>query len=172
MRPGETQLWRLVNAGADIAYQLQLDGHHFTVINQDGRPVAGVTSSSTLLMPPGKRYDVLVTAGRQPGQTWLRTTAYSNGPQGDSYPDTPLARITVAGTPGAALPPVSGAIRPAPGTVPSSDCSFQRSSSRGRTTSRTINCRAAARGMATRAPMMPSRAPPRSTATTVATGDN
>ena len=114
MRPGETQLWRLVNAGADIFYQLQLDGYHFTVVNEDGRPVAQVTTPSTLLLPPGKRYDVLVTAGRHPGQTWLRTTAYSNGPQGDSYPDTPLARIAVAGIPAIARPPVSGPIPTAP----------------------------------------------------------
>lgn len=86
MQPGQTQLWRLVNTGADIFYRLRLDGHRFTVIGEDGVPVAGVTSADdTLLLPPGKRYDVLVTAGSK-GQTTLRTIAYSNGPQGTPTP--------------------------------------------------------------------------------------
>jgi len=74
MRPGETQLWRLVNAGADIFYQLRLDGSRFTVIAQDGRP-ARITTADRLLLPPGKRYDVLVTAPTRPTGAWLRTSA-------------------------------------------------------------------------------------------------
>lgn len=117
MRPGETQLWRLVNAGADIFYQLQLDGYHFTVISEDGRPVAQTSTPDNLLLPPGKRYDVLVTAGQAPGQTWLRTTAYNNGPNGDSYPDTPLVNVNVTGTPAIALAPVTGAMPTAPANL-------------------------------------------------------
>lgn len=110
MRPNETQLWRLANAGADIFYRLQLDGSRFTVIGEDGTPVAEVRSESELLLPPGKRFDVLVTAGPHPGGTWLRTLAYSNGPQGDSYPDTRLLRLDVHGPRTARLPAVSGRI--------------------------------------------------------------
>jgi FtsP/CotA-like multicopper oxidase with cupredoxin domain len=113
MGPGQTQLWRLVNAGADIIYRLQLDGYRFTVIGEDGVPVAQVTTPDTLLLPPGKRYDVLVTA-RNGGRTTLRTTAYSNGPQGDSYPDTTLAKVLVTGPPATSLPTVSGPIATAP----------------------------------------------------------
>ncbi|MEZ0091155.1 multicopper oxidase family protein [Streptacidiphilus sp. EB129] len=114
MRPGETQLWRLVNAGADIFYQPHLNGYHFTVIGEDGTPVAKVTTADTLLLPPGKRYDVLVTADTRPGRTWLQTTAYSNGPQGDSYPQANLLRVDVTGRPERPLPAVSGAIPTAP----------------------------------------------------------
>ncbi|MFI9366950.1 multicopper oxidase family protein [Kitasatospora sp. NPDC053057] len=114
MRPNETQLWRLVNAGADIFYQLQLDGYHFTVIGEDGRPVARVTNPDTLLLPPAKRYDVLVTASADPGRAVLRTIVYSNGPQGDSYPDTPLATVAVGGRPVRRLPEPSGAMPTAP----------------------------------------------------------
>ncbi|MCC9312167.1 multicopper oxidase family protein [Kitasatospora sp. RB6PN24] len=114
MKPRETQLWRLVNAGADIFYQLKLDGYCFTVIGEDGTPVARVTTPDTLLLPPGKRYDVLVTAHDRPGETILRTTAYSNGPQGDSYPDVPLAHVEVTGPRMHQLPTVSGAIPTAP----------------------------------------------------------
>ncbi len=98
MQPGETQLWRLANQGADIFYNLQLQGYSFSVVGEDGYPVAQVTSADTLLLPPGKRYDVLVTAASQTGSAWLRTLAYSNGPQGDSYPQTDLLQLNVAGS--------------------------------------------------------------------------
>jgi FtsP/CotA-like multicopper oxidase with cupredoxin domain len=117
IRPGETELWRFVNAGADIFYQLQLDGYRFTVVGEDGRPVAQVRQSSTRLLPPGKRYDVLVTASDRPGSTWLRTTAYSNGPQGDSYPDVRLVQIAIRGQEAPRLPSVSGAIPTAPASL-------------------------------------------------------
>jgi FtsP/CotA-like multicopper oxidase with cupredoxin domain len=106
MRPGQTELWRLANEGADIFYKLRLDGYRFTVIGQDGYPSAQVTTTNTLLLPPAKRYDVLVTAGAHPGQTWLRTLALDTGPGGDSYPDVQLMKLRVAGTPTAppALP--------------------------------------------------------------------
>ncbi|MFD8393970.1 multicopper oxidase family protein [Streptomyces sp. NPDC059680] len=114
IQPGETQLWRLANVGADIWYHLQLDGYRFTVIGQDGAPVSKVTTANTLLLPPGKRYDVLVAAGSQPGQTTLRTLAFSNGPDGDNYPDTPLFKVNISGPVQAQLPTVSGALRPSP----------------------------------------------------------
>jgi FtsP/CotA-like multicopper oxidase with cupredoxin domain len=114
MQPGETQLWRLVNAGADIFYNLHLDGYTFTVIGEDGTPVAKVTTADKLLLPPAKRYDVLVTASATPGTAVLRTLPYSNGPQGDNYPDVPLLSLNVEGNPVAALPAVSGAMPSAP----------------------------------------------------------
>jgi len=110
MAPGETQLWRLANEGADIFYRLQLDGYLFTVVSEDGFPVDQVTTTGTLLLPPGKRYDVLVTAGPTAGSTWLRTLAYSNGPQGDSYPNTALMKVVVKGASTSPLAMPSGAM--------------------------------------------------------------
>ena len=66
MRPGETQLWRLANIGADIWYQLHVDGMQFHVIGEDANPVSEVTAADELLLPPGKRYDVLVQAPNSP----------------------------------------------------------------------------------------------------------
>ncbi|MCC9306203.1 multicopper oxidase family protein [Kitasatospora sp. RB6PN24] len=126
MKPNETQLWRLVNAGADIFYQLQLDGYSFTVIGEDGTPVAQTTTPSILLLPPGKRYDVLVTANCTPGTTTLRTTAYSNGPQGDQYPDTALATLKVAGSPAKRLPTVTGPMPTAPADLATEPIAQQR----------------------------------------------
>jgi FtsP/CotA-like multicopper oxidase with cupredoxin domain len=105
IRPGETQLWRLANIGADIAYNVQLQGSRFTVMAQDANPVTRVWSDKTLFMPPGSRFDVLVQ-GPPAGSTRLITTAYSTGPQGDSYPETTLATLVSSGQPmtPAALP--------------------------------------------------------------------
>jgi FtsP/CotA-like multicopper oxidase with cupredoxin domain len=117
MRPGETQLWRLANEGADIFYRLHLDRSRFTVVGEDGDPVTRLRPASTLLLPPGKRYDVLVTAGPRPGAIWLRTLAYSNGPQGDSYPQARLLRLRIAGRrqapqvmPAGAMPTAAGSL--------------------------------------------------------------
>ncbi|MGP4103796.1 multicopper oxidase family protein [Nonomuraea sp. KM90] len=105
IRPGETQLWRLANIGADIAYNVQLQGARFTVLAQDANPVDRTWSDDALLLPPGSRYDVLVQ-GPPPGRTQLITTAYSTGPDGDDYPQTTLATLHSAGNPvrPAALP--------------------------------------------------------------------
>ncbi|MDH6142412.1 suppressor of ftsI [Kitasatospora sp. GP30] len=114
MKPNETQLWRLVNAGANISYQLQLDGYQFTVVGEDGVPVNQVSTPDRLLLPPGKRYDVLVTASDHPGTATLRNVAFNTGPIGDNYPDVPLATIKVAGHPVPKKSTVSGSIPTAP----------------------------------------------------------
>jgi suppressor of ftsI len=101
--PGETQLWRLANIGADIWYEVSLEGHPFHVIGEDADPVWQTWSADSLVLPPGKRFDVLVQ-GRDPGTYIFRTLDYDQG--GDHYPDTTLATLTVTGdavTP-AALP--------------------------------------------------------------------
>ena len=96
MRPGETQLWHLANVGADIFYDLRLDGNVFHVIGEDGHPVNSTWTANDLIMPPGKRYDVLVQAGTA-GVSQLRTLAYSTGPEGDDYPNDVLATIVTQG---------------------------------------------------------------------------
>lgn len=89
---GETQLWRLANIGADIYYELQLAGHPFHVIANDGNPVWRVDAADSLVLPPGKRFDVLVQGGA-PGTYELKTLAYDQ--QGDMYPEAVLATVTV-----------------------------------------------------------------------------
>ncbi|GAA2054955.1 hypothetical protein GCM10009839_74220 [Catenulispora yoronensis] len=108
MRPNETQLWRLVNATMGVSYQLRLDNSSFTVVGEDGAPVKTVTTADTLLLRPGKRYDVLVTAGGWPGDAWLRTTALGKGadPDDDQYSNTLLVRLAVFGMSVRRLPPL------------------------------------------------------------------
>lgn len=89
---GETQLWRFANIGADIYYEVQLAGHPFHVIADDGNPVWSVNTHESLVLPPGKRYEVLVQGG-EPGTVELKTLAYDQ--QGDTYPEAVLATVTV-----------------------------------------------------------------------------
>ncbi len=105
MRPGETQLWRLANIGADIWYDLQLTGHRFAVIGEDANPVNTVWSADHLVLAPGKRYDVLVQTPRA-GTFPLITRRFDQGKWGDTYPRSRMATLTVAGAPvrRAALP--------------------------------------------------------------------
>jgi suppressor of ftsI len=77
MKPGETQLLRFANTGSDRFYRLNLPGFRFTVIAEDGSPVRRIWRSDALVMPPGKRFEVLVTAPRKPGTFQLKTTRYA-----------------------------------------------------------------------------------------------
>ncbi len=98
VRTNQTTMLRLANISADIWYRLQLDGAQFHVIAEDANPVADVWTADELVLPPGKRYDVLVRWPKA-GTHVLKTLEYSNGPEGDTYPERQLATITVAGDP-------------------------------------------------------------------------
>jgi suppressor of ftsI len=102
-RPGGAQLLRLANLSADIWYRLKLDGSRFNVIAEDANPVGRVWRADELILPPGKRFDVLVRWDA-PGTYRLRTLKFSTGPDGDSYPERTLATVDVAGEPIAPAP--------------------------------------------------------------------
>src|SRR3989454_9258496 len=54
-RPGETQLWRIGNVGADLYYLLTLDGHRFYEVARDGHRLARLVPKQQLLLEPGAR---------------------------------------------------------------------------------------------------------------------
>src|SRR6266851_2723102 len=98
LRPGETELWRIGNVGADLYYQLTLDGHRFQVVARDGIRRARLEPKDTLRLSPGARVEVLVTAGA-PGVYLLRTGDIDTGPEGNQYAGTVMATVRVAGSP-------------------------------------------------------------------------
>ncbi len=74
VKTGEYELWHLANIGADVYYRVALakqklprqepleDKQAFYIVAEDGVPVWDVVARSELLIPPGKRFDVLVKA--------------------------------------------------------------------------------------------------------------
>jgi suppressor of ftsI len=81
IKSGETQLWRFANIGSENSVAVGLPGHKFHVIAEDGYPVWKVRENDTLLLPSGKRFDVLVT-GTGNGSIPLRVVNGSDEPQG------------------------------------------------------------------------------------------
>src|SRR2546428_8538026 len=102
LRPGETELWRIGNVGADLYYLLTLDGHRFYEVARDGHRLARLVPKRELLLEPGAREEVLVQAAG-PGTYALRTAGFDTGPQGNHYPGAVLATVRVEG---AAVPPL------------------------------------------------------------------
>ena len=92
--PGEVQLWRVANIGADIWYDIELESAGFAVVAEDGNPVWEVWDAEHLVLPPGKRYEVLVT-GPPAGDYMFKTREYDQG--GDVYPETDLMLLTSVG---------------------------------------------------------------------------
>jgi suppressor of ftsI len=105
LRPGETELWRIANVGADVYYALSLDGHRFDVVARDGHRLAHIEPTDTLELSPGARVEALITAGA-PGVHRLRDGDIDTGPAGNRYAGTVMATVRVEGPPArpAALP--------------------------------------------------------------------
>jgi suppressor of ftsI len=80
--PGQTQMWRFANVGADLFYRIgvptPLGPLTFHVISEDARPVWRVWDATSLVLPPGKRYDVLVE-GPPAGEYQLKALPYDQG---------------------------------------------------------------------------------------------
>ena len=104
LRPGETELWRIANVGADLYYVLTLEGHRFQVVARDGNRRARLRAMDTLRLSPGARVEVLMTAGA-PGVYQLRTGDVDTGPAGNRYAGTVMATVRVQGTPMARVMP-------------------------------------------------------------------
>jgi FtsP/CotA-like multicopper oxidase with cupredoxin domain len=78
IRPGETQLWRIANIGANLFYAVELPGSTFAVVAEDGNPVWKVWKAHRLVLPPGKRYEVLVR-GPPAGSVPFMSAHYRQG---------------------------------------------------------------------------------------------
>jgi FtsP/CotA-like multicopper oxidase with cupredoxin domain len=103
LHPGETELWRIGNVGADLYYQLTLDGLPFYEVARDGHRLSRLVPKRELLLEPGAREEVLVQAPG-PGSYTLRTAGFDTGPAGNRYPGATLATVRVEG---AATPPLA-----------------------------------------------------------------
>jgi FtsP/CotA-like multicopper oxidase with cupredoxin domain len=101
--PGTTELWQIANISADIFYDVEIDGVTFLVIGEDADPVETTYERDHLVMPPGKRFEALVTFPKQ-GEVVFRTRHYDQG--GDMYPEVALAHVVVSGAPVTPIAPL------------------------------------------------------------------
>lgn len=103
IRPGETQLWRLANVSSAVWYQVALvdpddadTREPLTIVAQDGNSLGRPKRLTSQLIPPGRRYDVLVR-GPQSGRRVLKTLPFNQGRL--IFPEDTLATVEVGGAP-------------------------------------------------------------------------
>jgi manganese oxidase len=70
VRPGERVRIRWINISAENDHTMHTHGHYQHVIARDARPAPPGDDEDTVLLGPGQRVDVVVTADAKPG-TWL-----------------------------------------------------------------------------------------------------
>jgi FtsP/CotA-like multicopper oxidase with cupredoxin domain len=85
------------NIGADIWYDLELPEHTFHVVAEDASPVWRVWTADHLVLPPAKRYEVVLIVGAEAGTYPLRTRAFDQGSAGDQYPEAIIATLSNEG---------------------------------------------------------------------------
>jgi FtsP/CotA-like multicopper oxidase with cupredoxin domain len=101
IRPGETQMWRILNASAGVWYKVVLADaanesalDRFTVVAQDGNSLRHAVKQTTLLIPNGARFDILVH-GPASGTRVLKTLPFDQG--FGKFPEATLATLEVQG---------------------------------------------------------------------------
>jgi FtsP/CotA-like multicopper oxidase with cupredoxin domain len=95
-RPGEPQVWSILNASTSAFYMLRLEGHSFDVIAEDGIPlVTPRVGEETLLMASAKRLEVVVRATTTRGRYTLSYDEYNQGV--DTWPQKSVATLVVDG---------------------------------------------------------------------------
>jgi FtsP/CotA-like multicopper oxidase with cupredoxin domain len=122
-RPGERERWRIVNTCVARYLRLRLDGQQMQLLGMDSGRFPTPRDMEELLLAPGNRADVLVTAAA--GDTTLRAVYHNRGGMaammGPAGPDPNggqgtaeivLATLSVSGAPTAFLPAVPA--QPAP----------------------------------------------------------
>ncbi len=107
MRPGEKQLWRVLNASAITYLNLEVHIHHkaqpLGLIAMDGVPMThndaaaeAVSWQTHLGVPPGARVEFIVTGPAEGEPGLLVTRTVDTGPGGENDPNRMLARIVAS----------------------------------------------------------------------------
>ncbi|MGC2445520.1 multicopper oxidase family protein [Candidatus Binatus sp.] len=128
IKPGEKQLWRVVNACADtqLDLQLQYDGHPQTleVVGLDGVPTGSqdgtrkgkILKQTDIFIPNAGRAEFIVTGpSKSVKNATFLTLNIDTGPDGDVDPQRPLATLEKPGSPDATAQLVVPAVSGAPG---------------------------------------------------------
>jgi FtsP/CotA-like multicopper oxidase with cupredoxin domain len=97
--PGELQFWRIGNVGANIFFDLVMKDVTFYILAIDGNLQNQLIETDELVMPPGRRYEVLVRGPEKRRKSKLKTLKFNTGPDGDAYPGQVMAKLKVSKTP-------------------------------------------------------------------------
>ena len=104
-QPSQQELWRVLNAGANTLFNLQImaDGapQPVRIVAIDGVPISGSAPSQTatsIPLPPGARVEFVVDTPATGRSMQLVTTKWDTGPQGDNDPERPIADIITSDT--------------------------------------------------------------------------
>jgi FtsP/CotA-like multicopper oxidase with cupredoxin domain len=98
IKPGETELFRVVNASGHRHFDLSVDGQSLRIIGQDGVPIGTYPGAPPMLtvsdwvVPPAGRVEFLVTGGSAPQA--LMSKCVQTGPAGDTNPEIALGVLT------------------------------------------------------------------------------
>jgi FtsP/CotA-like multicopper oxidase with cupredoxin domain len=112
MQAGGQEFWRVVNAGANTIFDIQVtyDGvaQPLKIVAFDGVPTGSkdgtrqgrIVTQTNVLLPPSARVEFIIDAPPSPGTVaMLSTNAIDGGPDSDSNPERPLARIVATSAP-------------------------------------------------------------------------
>jgi FtsP/CotA-like multicopper oxidase with cupredoxin domain len=101
--PGQQELWRVANTGADTIFNLQylVNGtpQPVQIVAIDGYPIAAGSSGqqseseTSILLPPGSRAEFVITTPNLGDKAQLVTQYWNTGPDGDFDPARPIANI-------------------------------------------------------------------------------
>ncbi|HEY0614272.1 MAG TPA: multicopper oxidase family protein [Candidatus Elarobacter sp.] len=97
IRPGEKQLFRVLNASAHRHFDLSIDGQSVALVAQDGVPIGeypgapSTISVQDVVIPPASRAEFVVTGGTKPAA--LISKCFDAGPTGDQNPQAVLGLI-------------------------------------------------------------------------------
>jgi bilirubin oxidase len=69
IRAGQSQRWRIANATNSRFLKLALDGHTLMLVGTDGGLIGAPVPMNEILLSPGERIEVVVTATGAPGST-------------------------------------------------------------------------------------------------------
>ncbi len=98
IKPGETELFRVVNASAHRHFDLAVDGKQLQLVAQDGVPIntypgaPATIAMSDIVIPPAGRAEFLVTGSATPAA--LISKCVQTGPAGDTSPEIALGVLT------------------------------------------------------------------------------
>ena len=125
MKPGERQLWRVLNASAITYVNLALLFHNIPqpmdIVAMDGVPMThnqdpqnSLRSQTHIALAPGARAEFIVTGPAQGDDALFVTRTVDTGPGGENDPNRMLAKIVVSPDAPEPVERLAGSSRPSP----------------------------------------------------------